>query len=205
MDDVQKIWNVVRNPFYMKFIRKNLSNILFVLFALVLFTPYGLPVSALLIKGLSVVTTRVFNMEVDEDEREKLDDFNWNLGSMSGEKLNFESLKGKVILVNFWATWCPPCVAEMPSMQELYEDYGDRVAFVFIARDDHERVVKFLEKKNLSLPVYYERTAPPKVMTTSSLPTTYVIDSQGMIRVDKVGAADWNSKKVRSLLDEMIQ
>lgn len=205
MDDLKKIRYVVRNSFYMKFIRKNLSNILFLLFALFLFTPYGLPVRALLIKGLSVVTTRVFNMEVDEDEREKLNDFNWNLASMSGENLSFESLKGKVILVNFWATWCPPCVAEMPGMQELYDDYGDRVAFVFIARDDHERVVKFLQKKNLSLPVYYERTAPPKAMTTSSLPTTYVIDSQGMIRVDKVGAADWNSKKVRSLLDEMLQ
>ena len=205
MDDLKKIRYVVRNSFYMKFIRKNLSNILFLLFALFLFTPYGLPVRALLIKGLSVVTTRVFNMEVDEDEREKLNDFNWNLASMSGENLSFESLKGKVILVNFWATWCPPCVAEMPGMQELYDDYGDRVAFVFIARDDHERVVKFLQKKNLSLPVYYERTAPPKAMTTSSLPTTYVIDSQGMILVDKVGAADWNSKKVRSLLDEMLQ
>ena len=205
MDGIQRIWNVSRNPVCMKFIRKNLSNILFVLFALFLFTPYGLPVRALLIKGISVVTTSVFNMEVDEADREKLDDFNWNLVSKSGENLDFKSLKGKVILVNFWATWCPPCVAEMPGMQDLYDDYGDRVEFLFIARDDHERVIKFLKKKNLDLPVYYERTAPPKVMSTSSLPTTYVIDSQGMIRVDKVGAADWNSKKVRALLDGLIQ
>ncbi len=189
----------------MKFIRKNLSNILFVLFALFLFTPYGLPVRALLIKGISVVTTGIFNIEVDEEEREKLDDFNWNLVSMKGENLNFASLEGKVILVNFWATWCPPCVAEMPGMQELYEAYGDRVEFVFIARDDHDRVVKFLERKKLDLPVYYERTRPPAVLSSSSLPTTYLIDSEGVVRVDKVGAADWNSKKVRSLLDELIQ
>ena len=205
MDGIQNIGDVRRNTFYMKFIRKNLSNILFVLFALFLFTPYGLPVRALLIKGVSVVTTGVFNIEIDEDEREKLDDFSWNLVSMKGENLNFASLEGKVILVNFWATWCPPCVAEMPGMQKLYEAYGDRVEFVFIARDEHERVVKFLEKKNLNLPVYYERTSPPEVLSTSSLPTTYLIDSKGMIRVDKVGAADWNSKKVRSLLDELIQ
>ena len=189
----------------MKFIRKNLSNILFVLFAVFLFTPYGLPVRAFLIKGITAVTTRVFDMEVDEDEREKLEDFNWNLVSMSGEGLDFESLEGRVILVNFWATWCPPCVAEMPSMQELYADYGDRVAFVFIARDEHDRVTEFLTRKNLELPVYYERTAPPVKLATSSLPTTYLIDSEGMIRVEKVGAADWNSKKVRSLLDQMIQ
>ena len=205
MDGIQKIWNVSRNPVYVKFIRKNLSNILFVLIALFLFTPYGLPVCALLIKGISVVTTSVFNIEVDEAEREKLNQFNWNLVSISGESMDFKSLEGKVILLNFWATWCPPCVAEMPGMQELYNDYGNRVEFVFIARDDHERVVKFLEKKNLDLPIYYERSAPPEELSTSSLPTTYVIDSQGMIRVDKVGATDWNSKKVRALLDGLIK
>lgn len=205
MDGIQRIRNVGRNAFYVKFIRKNLSNILFVLFALFLFTPYGLPVRALLIKGVSVVTTGIFDIEVDEAKRERLNDFNWQLVSMSGENLDFKSLSGKVILVNFWATWCPPCVAEMPGMQNLYDDYGDRVAFVFIARDDHERVVKFLKKKNLDLPVYYERTSPPEVLSTSSLPTTFLIDAKGMIRVDKVGAADWNSKKVRALLDSMIQ
>ena len=188
----------------MKFIRKNLSNILFVLSALFLFTPYGLPVRAFLIKGISAVTTRVFNLEVDEEERKKLEDFNWDLVSMSGENLDFETLEGRVVLVNFWAIWCPPCVAEMPGMQELYQDYGDRMAFVFVARDDHERVLQFLKKKELDLPVYYERTAPPGKLATSSLPTNYLIDPQGMIRIDKVGAADWNSKKVRSLLDEMI-
>ncbi|MGA9271236.1 MAG: TlpA disulfide reductase family protein [Lutimonas sp.] len=189
----------------MKFIRKNLSNILFVLFALFLFTPYGLPVRALLIKGVSVVTTSVFNIEVDASEREKLESYNWKLITMSGENMDFQSLEKKVILVNFWATWCPPCVAEMPGMQKLYDDYGDRVAFVFVARDEQGRVEEFLKKKNLNLPVYYERTAPPELLSTSSLPTTYLIDTQGMIRVDKVGAADWNSKKVRSLLDELIQ
>ena len=204
MDDIQRVGNVSWNPFCMNFIKKNLSNILLVLFALFLFTPYGLPVRALLIKGVSVVTTNVFDLEVDESERKKLDDFNWKLVSTSGENLDFESLQGKVVLVNFWATWCPPCVAEMPGMQELYESYGDRVEFVFVARDEHDRVLKFMDRKNLSVPIYYERTAPPEELKTSSLPTTYLIDPQGTIRIDKVGAADWNSKKVRALLDELI-
>jgi thiol-disulfide isomerase/thioredoxin len=189
----------------MSFIKKNLSNILFVLFALYLFSPYGLPVRAYLIRGISVVTTGVFELEVDASEREKLTDYRWQLVDLSGRPLNFESLKGKVVLVNYWATWCPPCVAEMPSMQELYNDYGDRVEFVFVARDEQEKVLKFLEKKSLDLPVFYERTAPPEVLSSSSLPTTFLIDSEGVIRIDKVGAANWNSKKVRSLLDDLIQ
>ncbi len=125
--------------------------------------------------------------------------------------LNFEELQKRLserddqlLVVNFWATWCPPCVAEMPGMQELYESYGDRVEFVFVARDEHDRVLKFMDRKNLSVPIYYERTAPPEELKTSSLPTTYLIDPQGTIRIDKVGAADWNSKKVRGLLDELI-
>ena len=71
MDDIQRVGNVSWNPFCMNFIKKNLSNILLVLFALFLFTPYGLPVRALLIKGVSVVTTNVFDLEVDESERKR--------------------------------------------------------------------------------------------------------------------------------------
>ena len=120
----------------MKFLRKNLSNILFVGFIIFLFTPYGLPVRATLIKGVSYVTTRVFSLEIEEKEQVKLLDFNWKLQNLKGEQINMSSFKGKLIVVNFWATWCPPCVAEMPSFQKLYNDYGDRVVFLFVANDE---------------------------------------------------------------------
>ncbi len=189
----------------MKFIRKNLSNILFVLFALFLFSPYGLPLRAFLIKGVSMVTTRIFDLEVDADERKALKEYDWHLVDSEGNSLDFRSQKGKVVLVNFWATWCPPCVAEMPSMQELYEVYGDRVQFLFVARDEREKVEGFLSKKGYTFPVYFERTNPPAEMRSNSLPTTYLIDRSGSIRVEKVGAADWNSGRVRELLDTLIK
>ena len=189
----------------MKFIRKNLSNILFVLFALFLFSPYGLPVRAFLIKGVSMVTTRLFDLEVEEKDRVSLDDYNWTLVDRNGQVHDFATLEGKVVLLNFWATWCPPCVAEMPGMQELYDAYGDRVEFVFLARDQLERVEDFISKNGYTLPVYFERSAPPGELSSGSLPTTYIIDASGAIRVKKVGAADWNSGKVRDLLDEMLQ
>ena len=104
--------------------------------------------------------------------------------------------------MNFWATWCPPCVAEMPSFQNLYSDYGDRVVFLFVANDDPDRVIRFMENKELSLPVYFQVSEVPGEMSSNSLPTTYIIDPRGVIIASKVGAADWNSSKVRALLDQ---
>ncbi len=185
----------------MKFLRKNLSNILFVGFIIFLFTPYGLPVRATLIKAVSFVTTRVFSLEIDKEDQIRLADFNWQLQSLDGQQVNMASFQGKVIVVNFWATWCPPCVAEMPSFQKLYNDYGDRVVFLFVANDDPEKVIRFLEKKGYDLPVFFQTSKVPEEISSNSLPTTYVINSDGNIVASKVGAADWNSSKVRSLLD----
>lgn len=188
----------------MKFLRKNLSNILFIGFIIFLFTPYGLPVRATLIKAVSFVTTRVFSMELDEEDQIQINDLNWHLQNLEGEQVNMRSFKDKLIVVNFWATWCPPCVAEMPSFQNLYNDYGDRVVFLFVANDDPDRVIRFVEKKELSLPVYFQVSEVPGEMSSNSLPTTYIIDQRGVIVASKVGAADWNSNKVRTLLDQHL-
>ncbi len=194
------------SKFYkMKFIKKNLSNILFFGFILFLFTPYGLPVRATLIKGVSFVTTRIFSMEIDKDERIKLNTFDWQLVDIQGDKVDFNIFKDKVIVVNFWATWCPPCIAEMPAFEKLYQDYKNDVVFLFVANDDPKKVEKFISKNGYSHPVYYQLTEAPKDLLSNSLPTTYIINKEGEIVVNKTGAADWNSGKVRGLLDNLIQ
>lgn len=189
----------------MKFIKKNLSNILFFGFILFLFTPYGLPLRATLIKGVSFVTTRVFSMEINKDERIKLSTYDWQLLDIEGNKIDFNSFRNKVIVVNFWATWCPPCIAEMPAFEKLYQDYKNNVVFLFVANDDPKKVEKFISNKGYSHPVYYQLTEAPKDLLSNSLPTTYIINKEGEIVVDKTGAADWNSGKVRDLLDTLIK
>ena len=188
------------------FFKKHYGNILFVLFALYLFSPYGLPVRALLIKGVSKVTTIVFDMKIEETEREAVDfDESWNLLTADGEEQTLSSLKGQVVVVNYWATWCPPCVAEMPSMQSLYEAYEGKVAFLFVARDEPVKVEQFLKKNAYTFPVFYELNAPPSAMRSNSLPTTFILDKNGKIAAKKVGAADWNSSRVHNLLDGLLK
>lgn len=189
----------------MIFIKKNWSNILFFGFILFLFTPLGLPTRALLIKGVSYITTRVFSVELNEADQIHLSNYDWKLTDLNNQKVNLDQFKGKVILVNFWATWCPPCIAEMPSFQDLYDDYNDKVVFLFIAQDDENKVRKFLLDKKHDIPVYFPISTRPVEMNSNSLPTTYVINKKGQIVVDKTGALDWNSKKVRYLLDDLIK
>lgn len=137
-------------------------------------------------------------------EREILRDFNWQLTGLNGDRINFSRSQGKVAVVNFWATWCPPCVAEMPSFQKLYEAYGNRVDFYFISSENPDRVARFLKKNEYTLPVQLQIHKAPDPLEASVLPTTYIISKSGEIIVDEQGAADWNDKKVRALLDRLL-
>ncbi len=189
----------------MNFLKKNLTNILFFGFIILLFTPIGLPIRAVLIKGVSFITTRALSIELDKSDIKKIDSYNWALINTAGETVDFNSFKNKVVLVNYWATWCPPCIAEMPSFQKLYDDYKDKVVFLFIANDEQNKVEKFIENKKYTIPIYYQKSLGPEEMQSNLLPTTFIINKNGEIVVKKTGAVDWNSGKVRALLDKLNQ
>ena len=178
-----------------------LVNILILIFlGLLLFTPIGFHTKVLINRVIS------FNPSlVDEDRRQQLSSYKWILESREGIKLDFSELRGQVVLINYWATWCPPCVAEMPDLYELYNAYREEVVFLFIASDQKKKVDQFLEKHQYTIPVYYESGPSPYELETKSLPTTYVISRQGVIVVSEKGAANWNSDKITGLLDELIQ
>ncbi len=120
------------------------------------------------------------------------------------ESLDFKETEGKVVFINFWATWCPPCIAEMPSIQELYNDYSDKVVFLFVTSDDFEIVEKFKTKKGFNFEVFKPLNEIPKALETRSIPRTFIINRKGEIVVDESGAVDWNSEDVRSQLDQLL-
>lgn len=184
----------------MKFLKKNWSNILFILFILLLLIPQTR-------KPIQVALNRLIAFspsEIAEDKRTILSDYSWKLVDLEGKLHPLEESEGEVILINSWATWCPPCIAEMPSFEKLYQDYGDEIQFYFVSSEETGDLQRFLDKKDYTLPVFQPYSVPPEALRSNSLPTTYVISKDGEIVVDKKGAANWNDDSFRELLDELI-
>jgi len=189
----------------MKFNKSMLGNILFFGFILFLFTPYGLSTRSKLTQGVTYIKTLVMppKAETVNDRVTFNTDFSLK-GITNATDVNLSELKGEVVFINYWATWCPPCRAEMPSLQSLYNDYKGKVAFVFITSDAKDKVDSFYNKYNYELPTYNILSNPPKEIDTETLPATFVIDKNGKIALSEFGPANWNSNTVRELLDNLI-
>lgn len=119
---------------------------------------------------------------------------------------NLSGFRGKVVFLNFWGSWCPPCVAEMPGIQKLYEAKGKDVAFVLITmKDKPEKFVPFLQEHRYSMPVYEANSLLPKVLIPGSFPTTYIINKKGEVVLKEIRSADWNSLQVNELIDKLLK
>lgn len=180
------------------------KNVAFVAFlGILFFTPAGREVKL----WMSKLRVMVLNPSIESnDNQQQLSkfDYEWKLVDNKGKQVELSDFSGKVILLNYWATWCPPCIAEMPSLQNLYNDYGDKMVFIFLTSDDKQKVDKFMDKRSFTLPVYYQQSKAPSKLFTNSLPTTYLIDQNGKILIEEVGASDWNGKAMRSILDKLL-
>ena len=121
-----------------------------------------------------------------------------------GEDINFNQSKDKVVIINYWATWCAPCIAEMPSLQELYTEFKDDVDFYFVTNDEPQKVNTFMSKNDYDMPSYRQRSQAPQILQSSSLPTTYMISKKGEIIMKKIGSANWSSDKVKNTIRENL-
>jgi thiol-disulfide isomerase/thioredoxin len=131
-------------------------------------------------------------------------DFEWTLMGPEDTAVSFSEFKDDVVFLSIWATWCPPCRAEMPNIQQLFEGYGDRVRFVLASQEERETINRFMEDHGYTLPVYRLVQNPPSKLSTSSIPTTFLIAPSGKIHVRKTGAARWDGKFFRTYLDELL-
>ncbi len=113
------------------------------------------------------------------------------LVNLHGEHVSLDSFLGKIALVNLWATWCPPCEAEMPILESYYQDYLGS-GFIFIGVNDGEprdMILSFINQFNLSFPVWLDEEFEfEKAFGTVSMPSSYVIDREGVVRLMWIGA-----------------
>jgi thiol-disulfide isomerase/thioredoxin len=124
-----------------------------------------------------------------------------------GELISTETLKGKIVFINFWATWCPPCLAEMSSIQNLYDRFRNDKRVVFIMADvDHKLIesTNFLSKRSIDLPVYEPHTLPGDALYNGTLPTTVIIDKQGMVLLHHSGLGRYDTPSIMNLLEDEL-
>ncbi|QCX39297.1 TlpA family protein disulfide reductase [Aureibaculum algae] len=191
----------------MKLNKKTISNILFFGFIIFLFTPFGLGTRAKLTQGITYVKTLLFSPSVEEiDKRLTVDTYDLKFeGIVSANDINLESLRGKVVFINYWATWCPPCIAEMPMIHKLYLDYNEKLVFLFVTTDSKEKVEKFYGKNDYNFPTYNQLSKAPLQLEVSTIPTTFILDKNGKVALSEYGAVNWNSNSIRELLDKLIE
>ena len=131
-------------------------------------------------------------------------DFNLNLMDENGNILSLADFKDKPIFMNMWATWCPPCIAEMPNINKLYKAMGNEVAFVMVSLDDDFETAKaFNSRKGFDLPIYTLQSRRPVMYQSSTVPTTYVIDGKGQLVLTHKGMANYNTSKFRRFLERI--
>ncbi|HZG60044.1 MAG TPA: thiol-disulfide oxidoreductase ResA [Anoxybacillus sp.] len=113
------------------------------------------------------------------------------LKTLEGKEIRLSELKGKKVILNFWATWCPPCQAEMPEMQNFYEKYNKDIEILAVnltSEDSRDKVDSFIKEYGLTFPVVLDEKGDILTLyKISPIPTSYMIDSEGIIRHKYVG------------------
>ncbi|MFD2742214.1 MULTISPECIES: TlpA family protein disulfide reductase [Sphingobacterium] len=145
------------------------------------------------------------------DERERTSDVvasaeGLKLMDVDGQMIHTKDLKGKVVFINFWATWCGPCVAEMPSIQTMIKNIGvqDDIKFMLVEVDGDMAVAQeFLKKQKLDLPIFVPRSAIPSTWMSGAIPATVVLDKHGQRVFTHKGMADYSDPEFVDYLKKL--
>lgn len=184
--------------------KRNVINaVIFLLLLAILLVPSA---KAMLIQGLMQVG--LFRPSIGKTANESAVDLqSIKFKDINGKLLSLADCKGKVVFLNFWATWCPPCIAEMPSINRFYEQFKDKdVVFIMVDADsDFSKAQAFLDRKKYKLPLHAAASSMPKSIFNGALPTTLVFDRKGRISFQGEGAANYSSKKFTDFVEQLLK
>ncbi len=145
----------------------------------------------------------------------------WAIESIIGKRAPYFSLKGRdgreysiidfrgyVVVLNFWASWCPPCRKEIPALERLQKDYlGKRLKVITVSTDSRKADLdSFLKKYPIGLPVLHDSELKVwRKYRVFSLPTTFLIDREGIIIERFMGGRDWASPEMKAMIDKLLE
>jgi len=173
--------------------------ILCAVFFIILTPNISAQVSAEAAQLLRNVNIQVFNQRTEP--------YNFTLQLLTGDKVTLSDYKGKVVILNFWATWCPPCRAEMPSMENLYQYYNDMGMEMLAVnlRESPNAVRQFIQRGAYTFPVLLDpdgRTGG--LYGVEAIPTTYIIDRSGKIAGRLIGSINWDTPQVFAAFNALL-
>lgn len=179
--------------------RRDLSHVLLV--GVVSFFILGLVI------GMASRKTNLWANDVRPEEGHFAPDF--ALKTLDGQTVRLSEFRGKkVVLINFWATWCPPCRLEMPTMQQIYSEYkgrGFEILAVNIEPDAQQEIRNFIKELRLTFPVVLDPDMKvARRYRIIGLPVSVLIDRQGIIRAKEIGYHDWTDKASRTRVEGLL-
>ncbi|WP_437918781.1 TlpA family protein disulfide reductase [Sphingobacterium sp. LRF_L2] len=178
-----------------QYIRKNSLTVLLVIFTgVMLLSPEA---KSFVLRQL--IKTGIFNTSIDKEvDRQISAPIDFDFIDENGNHRNTSSCRGKVVFINFWASWCPPCRAEFPSIEKLYSTVKDDpdIFFLTINEDSNLSLAKaYLNKEKFTVPLYTTHGPVPEEIYSGRLPTTVILDKKGNIRLQHTRLANYGTEK----------
>ncbi len=153
-----------------------------------------------------VLNTGLLNVQPDEEIKDEIFNYQFEIKDLQGNKISFEQYKGKVVFINLWATWCGPCKAEMPGIQKLYDKIkNDDIVFVILSLDKDQmqpKVNSYIAQNNFTFPVFVPSGYLSEQLQVRSIPTTLVISKEGKIVAKEVGSKNYDTKQFLEFLEK---
>jgi len=140
--------------------------------------------------------------------RQRTDPVDFTLPLLNGGTAKLSAYKGKVVLLNFWATWCPPCRAEMPSMETFYQQFKERGLEILAVNggEDTATVQQFLQNNRYSFPILMDtKNEVNGLYGITAIPTTFILDKNGKIIVMIIGSLRWDDPKITAAIDTLLK
>lgn len=131
----------------------------------------------------------------------------FSLEDLQGKMVNIRDYRGQVVLLNFWATWCPDCRKEGPSFNTLHNQYRSQgfALFRIDTKESREAILKFLEKQPAQFSILLDTKGKVgRLFGVWAHPTTYLIDRQGIVRYRSVGAVDWTNAEAKGIIEQLL-